>query len=314
MSKPFKPTCQDIIFPVEIWRYIFEILYEDSGQKRFAPFVRFLSATRRDVEVLLYSKPQIKGGLSGIRFAKSLTDPEYPYRANAVREITFKMFHTDRKRANAYFDAMQAVFDKLPSTNLVSVDFQRVHIRLGIAPLPDLSIGSVFRDHSFPLRQLRGEPMLLNEDAAQFLHRHCNLLEDVRIVTVPPTQSAPIAPGSPVSLSGLKFPKLRKLGCDVWTLNQIKDTSSLTHLWIMDKWDSSTGQQAVALLGEQLVSLRVDQHFRAPAGAMFPTQRSAQWERCTRLQFLQLEDFPAQPWTLVSSSCRRISNWYKIIN
>ena len=159
--------------------------------------------------------------------------------------------------------------------------------------------------------------MLLNEDAAQFLHRHCNLLEDVRIVTVAPTQSAPTAPGSPVSLSGLKFPKLRKLGCDVWTLNQIKDTSSLTHLWIMDKWDSSTGQQAVALLGEQLVSLRVDQHFRASAGAMFPTQRSAQWERGARLQFLQLEAFPAHPWTLVSSSSPRTfaaSHWYKLLN
>ncbi|KAI0753144.1 hypothetical protein C8Q80DRAFT_496075 [Daedaleopsis nitida] len=65
---------------------------------------------------------------------------------------------------------------------------------------------------------------------------------------------------------------------------------NLTHLWLTNLLDSEAVNDALDLLGPQLVSLRIEQTFWTREKRVLPTAREVHWDQCTRLRFLQVED------------------------
>ncbi len=274
-----------ILFPVEIWKLVFEYLHEDVDQRQFArAAVLFLSALRHEVESILYKTPFLAGVVSAVRFAESIS--QSTCRARAVEALTINVSARDNDQADLYRDTVRSILDAVP--RLVSIDMRgdpRRHRRpfSGSWRIPTLLEGK-----TLPLRHIRGFPAFLDQGYAATLRVLGPQLEELRLTTKPSSLDIP----APPTLACVKLPKLHTIACDMYILRHIKDTRNVTHLWLIAVGQEELNE-AVDLLGPQLVSLRIEQGFVNPQGPMYPTERLVRWDRCTRLKFLHVVDMVA---------------------
>ncbi|KAI0717537.1 hypothetical protein C8T65DRAFT_640917 [Cerioporus squamosus] len=279
----------DILFPVEVWKLVFEYLHDELDQRQFARVVRFLSALRLEAEGLLYKKPLLTGTTSAVRFAESIS--QSTHRARAVEALTIQVTPRDIKYKALYHDTLKVILGGVP--RLVSFE---VRADLWGGPARPCSgsywqndISRLLKGKALPLRYIRGIPAVLNKSYAATLRVLSPQLEEVRLLSESPvdTQNGPAL----ATLAGVELPKLHTIACDIAILHQIKDTGNITHLWLIDVLSAQAVNEVVDLLGAQLVSLRIEQTFDDPEGPMYPTERPAlRWDRCTRLKFLHVVD------------------------
>lgn len=209
----------------------------------------------------------------------------------------------DRFHIDLYYDSIAGVLDKLPQ--LCSI---------GIASNPPL-LGNVakFKFFTLPmllkhvpatlsLRSLRGDSMDYSEEVVELLKAHPDL-EEIRLLLIGPHAAQP-----PPSLAGVRLRKLRALAVDTFLFEkhvlQDHHMKNLTHLWLTNLGDAEEVNEALDLLGPQLLSLRIEQSFWAMEERVFPTAREVHWDQCTRLRFLQVEDHVAMTvnWVRASSA------------
>ncbi|KAI0762445.1 hypothetical protein C8Q74DRAFT_1371483 [Fomes fomentarius] len=280
-----RPPREDILFPVEVWKLIFEFLYSQVSQQQCLQVLRFLAALRCEAESVLYTKPRVIGTESAVTFTESVTAAHEPHRAYAVRELSMVVSTQDAAHGDMFYDAMARVLGKLP--RLQSIGLMGIPSR-GNAPLIRFfMLPMLLKNASFPsLRYLRGDALFLTSQAEAFLNEHQGL-EEVRLL---PIQGfADLAPPAG-NLARVRLPKLRALGIDTALVPQLQDhhTKNLTHLWLTNGLRSEALDEALELFGMQLLGLRIEQTFVSIVTRVLPTARPVRWDHCKQLRFLQL--------------------------
>ncbi|KAI0717534.1 hypothetical protein C8T65DRAFT_737867 [Cerioporus squamosus] len=274
----------DILFPVEVWKLVFEYLHDELDQRHFARAVRFLSALHHEAEGLLYKKPLLAGTTSAVRFAESIS--QSTHRARAVEALTIKVTARDNKTSELYLDTLSAILDAV--SRLVSLEMWGDLRSASARPFSgSWNLSTLLKGKSPPLRYIRGYPVRLDASYATTLQVLGPQLEEVRLLSQAVILNEPAVPGT---LADVELPNLHTLACDIFILHQMKATRNITHLWLVDRFDAQAINEAIDLLGPQLVSLRIEQTSNNPQGPMYPTERPVRWERCTRLKFLHIDD------------------------
>ena len=284
----FVSTCAnqavvDLVFPVEIWRAIFDEL--DSQDKSSVVIAALIyPALRLEAEAVLYHTLTTPRAAPTERLIRTLSS--CPRRARTVRRLVVSI-----KKEKDY-----TWWDKLPRLLRLLPELEEIEYPEDGHLVPDSELVFTERLVLPQLKRMHDVTLTLhkaNPGVRTFLRNHPALeelwgLEACLICH---------ARGEALRDDPIDLPHLRKLRCDeiIWDFFTPRSLNNLTHLALVSispRQAESVVHDVVNLLGPQLVSLYLGRLMDEASNTAFPYDASYHWERCGRLEYLHMADGP----------------------
>ncbi|KAI0691727.1 hypothetical protein C8Q76DRAFT_258099 [Earliella scabrosa] len=282
-ARHYRQAVVDLVFPVEIWRAIFDEL--DSQDKSSVVIAALIyPALRLEAEAVLYHTLTTPRAAPTERLIRTLSS--CPRRARTVRRLVVSI-----KKEKDY-----TWWDKLPRLLRLLPELEEIEYSEDGHLVPDSELVFTERLVLPQLKRMHDVTLTLhkaNPGVRTFLRNHPALeelwgLEACLICH---------ARGEALRDDPIDLPHLRKLRCDeiIWDFFTPRSLNNLTHLALVSispRQAESVVHDVVNLLGPQLVSLYLERLMDDASNTAFPYDASYHWERCGRLEYLHMADGP----------------------